>query len=97
MDTQTDVNLDTLVYNKIVKDGGYFWVARGSNLARDVPIAIGMPRQFRHNQVYDAVCRLVRDGKLVRKNTTRDKLQYGSLPEPQKVGEYEVAEYTAVI
>ena len=52
-------------------------------------------RKFSNRQIYQSVCRLVQEGRLVRENTVDVDGQYGSASSPKLI-EYDAAKFSVV-
>jgi hypothetical protein len=95
METQeADVTLDDLVYEKIVTMGTPVVAVRGKKFSKNVARIVDLSG-FSRREVYEAVCRLVANGRLSRTDTREFKDEYGSRPEPKR-STYKIAEYRVV-
>ena len=93
MATKTDTSIDDLVYNRIVEKGGSFRANHGENFIGNVGSALRLAGNINNARIYEAVCRLVQSGRLIKTETSDTVMAYGTHSDPKEVGSYPVAEY----
>lgn len=88
MTQETVAALDDLIYQRILAMEG-FEALRGENYANNIgravirgnetSIDVQLPNNLSYRKVYDSVCRLLQEGRIVQVNTVRSLEVYGSI------------------